>query len=163
MRAAGHKAQLPVPRRWPLPGLPLLRPISGGGLAGALRDPQDLYALFHGLAELAVGRLVGSTSAAQKSAAWSRVSRDLNQLMARKAFSLPELQGCSQELARFLVAFPTLQDLRHQADYDPIVRFKQGEALSADDDAQRALKGLNAAPRDEQLDFITIALGMMRS
>ena len=121
------------------------------------------YALFHGLAEMAAGRLVGSTSAAQKSAAWSRVYRDLNHLTAKKACSRPELQGCSQELARFLMAFPTLQELRHQADYGPIVRFKQGEALSAADDAERALAGLQAAPRDEQLDFITLALGMTRS
>ena len=109
------------------------------------------YALFHGLAELTAGRLVGSTSAAQRSAAWSRVYRDLNHLSAKKACSRPELQGCSQELARFLMAFPTLQELRHQADYDPIVRFKQGEALSAADDAERALTGLQTAPRDKHL------------
>mgnify|MGYP002635064208 CR=1 FL=1 len=105
------------------------------------------YALFHGLAELA----------------WTRVYRDLNHLTAKKACNRPELQDCSQELVRFLMAFPTLQELRHQADYDPIVRFKQGEALSAADDAERALTGLQAAPRDEQLDFITLALGMTRS
>jgi hypothetical protein len=121
------------------------------------------YALVHGLAELAAGRLVGNTSTAQKSAAWSRVYRDLNHLTAKKACSRPELQGCSQELARFLMAFPQLQELRHQADYDPTVRFKQGEALSAADDAERGLSGLQDAPRDEQLDFITIALGMTRS
>jgi hypothetical protein len=61
------------------------------------------------------------------------------------------------------MAFPTLQELRHQADYDPRVRFKQGEALSAAEDAERALTGLQAAQRDEQLDFITLALGMTRS
>ena len=121
------------------------------------------YALFHGLAELTAGRLVGSTSAAQKSAAWSRVYRDLNHLTAKKACNRPELQDCSQELVRFLMAFPALQELRHQADYDPIVRFKQGEALSAADDAERALTGLQTAPHDEQLDFITLALGMTRS
>jgi len=124
---------------------------------------SSYYALFHGLAELAAGRLVGSTSAAQKSAAWSRVYRDLNHLTAQKACSRPELQGSSQELVRFLLAFPTLQELRHQADYDQIVRFKQGEALSSADDAERALIGLQTAPRDEQLEFITLALGMMRS
>ena len=124
---------------------------------------KSYYALFHGLAELAAGRLVGSTSTAQKSAAWTRVYRDLNHLTPKKACRRPELQGCSQELARFLMAFPTLQELRHQADYDPIVRFKQGEALSAADDAQRALTGLQTSPRDEQLDFITLAMGMTRS
>ena len=120
------------------------------------------YALFHGLAELAAGRLVGTTSAAQKSDAWSRVYRDLNHLTAKKACSRPELQGCSQELARFLMAFPTLQELRHQADYDPIVRFKQGEALSAADDADAPWQGSKPS-RDEQFDFITLALGMTRS
>jgi uncharacterized protein (UPF0332 family) len=109
---------------------------------------SSYYALFHGLAE---------------PAAWSRVYRDLNHLTAKKACSRPELQDCSQELARFLMAFPTLQELRHQADYDPRVRFKQEEALSAAEDAERALTGLQAAQRDEQLDFITLALGMTRS
>ena len=121
------------------------------------------YALFHGLAELAAGRLVGSTSTTQKSPAWSRVYRDLNHLTAKKACSRPELEGCSQELAQFLMAFPRLQELRHQADYDPGVRFKQGEALSAADDAECGLAGLQAAPREEQVDFITLALGMTRS
>ena len=121
------------------------------------------YALFHGLADLAAGRLVGSTSAAQKSTAWARVYRDLNHLTAKKACSRPDLQGCSQDLAQFLAAFPRLQELRHQADYDPAARFKQGEALSAADDAERGLAGLQAAPRDEQLDFITLALGMTRT
>jgi hypothetical protein len=104
-----------------------------------------------------------STGATQKSAAWMRVHRNLNHLTAKKACSRPELQGCSQGLAQFLAAFPRLQELRHQADYDPAARFKQGEALSAADDAERGLAGLQAAPRDEQLDFITLALGMTRS
>jgi uncharacterized protein (UPF0332 family) len=121
------------------------------------------YALFHGLGEVTAGRLVGSTAATQKSAAWSRVYRNLNHLTAKKACSRPDLQGCSQDLAQFLAAFPRLQELRHQADYDPAARFKQGEALSAADDAECGLAGLQASPRDEQLDFITLALGMTRT
>jgi hypothetical protein len=120
------------------------------------------YALFHGLAELAAVRLVGNTKTAQKSAAWSRVCRGLNHLTDKKACSRPELQGGSQELTLFPMAFPQLQELRHQADYDPTVRFKQAEALSTADDAERGLAGLQDAPSDEQLDFITLALGMTR-
>jgi len=121
------------------------------------------YALFHGLAELAADRLVGASNAAQKSTVRARVYRHLNHLNAKKACSRAELQNCSQGPARFLVAFPRLQELRHQADYDPLARFKHGDASSAADDAERALAGLQAAPRDEQLDFITLALGMTRS
>jgi hypothetical protein len=95
--------------------------------------------LFHGLADLAAGRLVGSTSAAQKSTAWARVYRNLNHLTAKKACSRKDLQGCSQDLAQFLAAFPRLQELRLQADYDPAARFKQGEALSAAVSARVAL------------------------
>ena len=61
------------------------------------------------------------------------------------------------------MAFPTLQEFRNHADYVSIFRFKQGEAFSAVDNAVRALAGLQAAPRDEQVDFITLALGMTRS
>lgn len=121
------------------------------------------YALFHALAELTATRFVGASSAAQKSAAWARVYRDLYHLPAKKACSRPELQLCSQELAQFLSSFPRLQELRHQADDDPTVRFEHAEALSAADDAERGLSGLQAAPREEQLDFITLALGMTRS
>ena len=64
--------------------------------------------------------------------ALSRVYRDLNHLTAKKACSRPDLQGCSQDLAQFLAAFPRLQEL-------------------------------GASPRDEQLDFITLALGMTRT
>ncbi|MCH9713436.1 MAG: hypothetical protein K0U63_02645 [Cyanobacteria bacterium] len=53
--------------------------------------------------------------------------------------------------------------MQRLADYDPTVRFKQGEALSAVSDAERALVGLQAAQREEQVDFITLALGMTRS
>jgi len=121
------------------------------------------FALFCVMAELAVGRLVGSTSADQRSTPWARFYQDLNHLMAQKACTRPELQSCSQKLARLLMAFPTLQEPRHQANYAPIVRFKQGEALSADAAAEHGLTRLQTASRDEQLDFITLALGMTRS
>lgn len=89
--------------------------------------------------------------------------RGLNHLTAKKACGRPELQDSSPELAQFLAALPRLQEFRHQANYDPTIRFKQGEALSAADDAERGLAGLQGAPRNEQLDFITLALGMTRS
>ena len=121
------------------------------------------YAVFHGLAEVAASRLIVSSSAAQKTPAWSRVNRALNHQTIKKACGLKEAQNYSLDLAIFIGLFPGLQERRHQADYDPTVRFKQGEALSAVSDAERALAGLQAAPRDEQVDFITLALGMTRS
>jgi hypothetical protein len=56
-----------------------------------------------------------------------------------------------------------LQEFRHQADDAPHARYKHGEILSAVNDAERAFTGLQSASREEQLDFITLALGMTRS
>ena len=121
------------------------------------------YAAFHGLAEVAASRLVGTSTASQKTAAWTRVYRALNHQAIKKACGFKEVQNYSEDLATFINLFPELQELRHQADYDPNVRYKHGEVLSAVNDADVALAGLRGAPRDEQLDFITLALGMTRS
>lgn len=120
------------------------------------------YAVFHGLAEVTASRLIGTSSAAQKTPAWSRVYRALNHQTIKKACGFKEAQHYSQVLAVFIALFPGLQERRHQTDYDPTVRFKQGESLSAADDAERALTGLQAASPDEQIDFITLAMGMTR-
>jgi transposase len=121
------------------------------------------YALFHGLAEVAADRLVGSGRASQGSPAWARVYRDLNHQSAKKACSRPEVIDYSQELTLFTDYFPRLQELRHRADYDPVVRFKQAEAATAVNDAEKALISLQAAPKEEQLDFATLALAMTRN
>lgn len=121
------------------------------------------YDVFHGLAEVTARRLIGTSSAAQKKIpACSRVYRALNHQTIKKACGFKEAQHSSQDLAVFIALFPGLQERRHQADDDSTVRFKQGEALSTADDAERALTGLQAAPRDEQIDFITLAMGMTR-
>lgn len=121
------------------------------------------YAVFHGLAEVAANRLIGTSSSAQKTAAWARVYRALNHQTIKKACGLRDAQNYSQDLAVFVDLLPGLQELRQQADYDPSVRYKQAEALRAVNDAERALAGLQAAPRDEQVDFVTLTLGMTRS
>ena len=121
------------------------------------------YAAFHGLAEVAANRLVGTSNTAQKTTAWSRTYRALNHKTIKRACGLKEAQNYSQELTVFIDLFPGLQELRHQADYNPDARYKQGEALSVVNDAERAVAGLQAAPHDEQLDFVTLALGMTRN
>jgi uncharacterized protein (UPF0332 family) len=120
-------------------------------------------ATFHGLAEVAVSRLIGTSTASQKTAEWTRVYRALNHLAIKKACGHKEVQNYSEDLTAFINLFPELQELRQRADYDPNARYKHGAVLSAVNDAEVAWTGLRGAPRDEQLDFITLALGMPRS
>ena len=63
----------------------------------------------------------------------------------------------------FTTTFPDLQDLRHQADYDPNVRFNHSFVVARVDEAEQALTALQCLSKAEQLDFITLALGMTRS
>jgi len=121
------------------------------------------YDTFHGLAEVAASRLIGTSNSAQQTLAWARVYRALNHQAIKKACGLKEAQKYSQGLEVFSDLFPGLQEFRHQADYAPHARYKHGEVLSAVNDAERALTGLQSASREEQLDFITLALGMTRS
>lgn len=121
------------------------------------------YALFHGLAVVAASCLIGTNSAAQKTPAWRRVYRALNHQTIKKSCGLKEAQNYSQDFAIFVGLFPGLQERRHPVDYYPTVRFKQGEAFSTVSDAESALVGLQTAQREEQLDFITLAVGMTRS
>jgi uncharacterized protein (UPF0332 family) len=118
------------------------------------------YALFHGLAETAADRLVGATPPARRSLAWSRV---LNHTSAKKAWVRAEQFSDSADLLLFTSTFPELQDLRHQADYDPNVRFQHNFVVTRIDEASQALAALQSVPRAQQVDFVTLALGMMRS
>lgn len=121
------------------------------------------YALFHGLAETAANRLVGVTPQARRSLAWSRVYRDLDHRNAKQACLRAEQFSVSTDLLLFTTTFPDLQELRHQADYDPNVRFQHNFVVTRIDEAGQALAALQRVPKAEQLDFVTLALGMTRS
>lgn len=120
------------------------------------------YALFHGLAETAADRLVGVTPQARRSLAWSRVYRDLDHNNAKKACLRAEQVDVSPDLLLFTTTFPDLQDLRHQADYDPNVRFQHNFVVARINEASQALAAFQRVDRSEQLDFVTLALEMTR-
>jgi predicted DNA-binding protein with PD1-like motif len=56
-----------------------------------------------------------------------------------------------------------MQELRHQADYDPNARFMHSFVIARVDEAEQVLASLQRVAKHEQLDFITLALGMTRS
>jgi uncharacterized protein (UPF0332 family) len=120
------------------------------------------YALFHGLAEATADRLVGATTIARQSTAWCRVYRALNHSEVKKACRGAGQMGGSNDLLVFASSFLGLQELRHQADYDPIARFTHSFVVDRVNEAEEALAALQRVSKFEQLDFITLALGMSR-
>lgn len=69
----------------------------------------------------------------------------------------------SSDLLLFTSSFFDMQELRHQADYDPNIRFMHSFVIARVDEAEQALASLRRVEKHEQLDFITLALGMTRS
>ena len=69
----------------------------------------------------------------------------------------------SSDLLLFTSSFFDMQELRHQADYDPNARFMHSFVIARVDEAEQALASLQRVAKHEQLDFITLALGMTRS
>jgi hypothetical protein len=121
------------------------------------------YALFHGLAEVSADRLVGVTPTARQSIAWSRIYRDLDHNKVKKACRKAGQIGGSIDLMVYASSFLDLQELGHQADYDPNVRFKHSFVVDRVNEAEQALTALQRVLKPELLDFITLALGMTRS
>ncbi len=121
------------------------------------------YALFHGLAEVTADRLVGATPTARQSTAWCRVYRNLNHNEVKKACRSAGQMGGSNDLLVFASCCLVLQELRHQADYDPNARFKHSFVVDRVNEAEEALAALQRVPKLEQIDFITLSLGMTRS
>ena len=121
------------------------------------------YVLFHGLAEITADRLAGATPIARQTRAWRRIYRDLSHSEAKKARRVAGQSDSPAELLMFASAFIDLQELRHQGDRDTAAPFKHCFVVDRVDEAEQALTALQCVAKEEQLDFITLALGMTRS
>ncbi len=67
----------------------------------------------------------------------------------------------SSDMRNFASIFPTLQDNRHAADYDPNVTFQSHRVIALIDLAEAAIAAFDRADPAEQADIL--ALMMIRS
>jgi uncharacterized protein (UPF0332 family) len=110
------------------------------------------YALFHTLAQDAADLLVG-VGAVRSGPAWVQVYRALDHGFARNACREAKNAGFSPGLVACAVEFVELQEARHDADYDPSVRFSRADALDWIVRAETAIAVLHASPRAERKAF----------
>jgi selenocysteine lyase/cysteine desulfurase len=66
------------------------------------------------------------------------------------------------ELRFFASEFVNLQELRHQSDYDPDVKFTNQEAQEAVDAARTAIANLRAAQEESLIPFLSYILFGLR-
>jgi hypothetical protein len=86
------------------------------------------YAIFHFLARECADLLIGGESAHRSDQAWRQVYRSLEHGHAHtrcKDRAMTRL--FPKEIEDFASAFVTMQDRRHDADYDPMARFSKSE------------------------------------
>ena len=86
------------------------------------------YALFHTMARLCADTIAG-TGKTRSTKAWQQTYRALAHGFAKNACAQVRSRGFSPEITRFAMAFVELQQLRHDADYDPTKSFKRSDVI----------------------------------
>ena len=107
------------------------------------------YAMFHALASSNADLVAGTPHDPLTEHAWSRVYRGLNHNAARRSL-LQDLDLFSPQIKQFADTFAQLQDLRHQADYDPNKIFTPDEVLDLIERAEAAITGFMQTDPDER-------------
>lgn len=104
------------------------------------------YAMFHALAEMCADELIGATR--RSTDAWLRVYRALDHTTAKNALQrAAKAPNAEIELLAFATTFSRMQELRHDADYNPRPpTFNRSDALALIDQVEEAIR------RAEQLD-----------
>jgi uncharacterized protein (UPF0332 family) len=114
------------------------------------------YAAFHALADHNARQLIGGKKS--KTEAWRSAYRALQHGKAKDALKQASLRQLHPDLARFANAFITLQEVRHEADYDPHRVFSRAEVLSLIAQSRRAIEVLAEIPPDIRLELTTRVL-----
>ncbi len=110
------------------------------------------YALFHTLARDAADLLVG-VGANRPDKAWSHLYRSLQHGDARAACEAIRNMNFPAEIKDCASIFVELQEMRHDADYDPDQRFLRADAHEAIKDAEDAIAALKATPKRDRRAF----------
>ena len=117
------------------------------------------YALFHALASSGANVLAGSSRDSRNQEAWRRVYRALEHGHARnQCNNQAVMRAFPPEIRRFGEVFTDMQRHRHEADYDPAVRFSREEVMQLIDEAEDAIAGLATTLSADKRAFATHVL-----
>lgn len=115
------------------------------------------YAMFHALCRSNAAALIGRSSGASHSAAWTRTYRALEHRYAREQLRQVR-SGMPLAVREFGRSFNILQENRHRADYDPEARFARSDVSNLIDRAETAIQGFLAADVAERRSLAAIVL-----
>lgn len=112
------------------------------------------YALFHCLARNCADALLGGASADRSDQAWRQTYRALNHGDAKTACANQSMIGrFPDEIRDFANRFVYLQDRRHLADYDPLIRFGKSQVVADIKAAEQVIKAFQQASLKDRRAF----------
>ncbi|MBI1779272.1 MAG: hypothetical protein HYR63_28400 [Proteobacteria bacterium] len=110
------------------------------------------YAVFHAMARDAADLLLG-VGQDRPDKAWAQTYRALEHGFAKNACGQVRGLGFPPDICSCADAFVSLQQARHDADYDPSHRVTRAVALAAVAQAEQAIGCLRTAPRKDRKAF----------
>lgn len=120
------------------------------------------YALFHAIARQAADSFA-TTGENQSHPAWVQVYRSLDHGTAKDACRNVAVPAFPYGLVTCANSFITLQEERHQADYNPDYRTTRADAQTRIDEAEAAITALNtASPKDRRAFLIHLIIKKRR-
>lgn len=111
------------------------------------------YALFHALCRICADGFIGTKTADRSNPAWQQTYRSVEHGLAKNRCSENKIGEFPAEIRNFAEEFVKLQEKRHEADYNPISRFKLNDVVVAIDAAELAIKQLKNCPIKDRRAF----------
>ena len=150
----------------------LITPLAGGAPRQAdLRRAisNAYYGLFHAVVTEAADDFVGASH--RQTPRYSLIYRSVDHrwlrtlcediakhTLPRKYDNYQPPGGFGPDLTAFATALVDLQEKRHLADYDPLLRVRTSDAISAVDTGRTALARLRSANRARRKAFLTLVV-----
>src|SRR5262245_31260535 len=113
--------------------------------------------MFNFLARECADLFIG-TGAARKSPPWIQVHRALEHGRAKNGCGQVRALGFSIKIVRFADLFVSMQEERHNADYDPRARYTRTEVAGLIGTVDQAIRDFKTSPRPDRLAFATLVL-----
>ena len=118
------------------------------------------YAMFHSLCRNCADSLVGPEGSPERSRrAWNQAYRAVEHGYAKNQCKDKVMDDFPETIRNFAIHFVRLQELRHEADYDPAISFTRQEVLKAIEDTEAMMDNLmNAGVKDRKAFSVWTAM-----
>ncbi len=112
------------------------------------------YAMFHCFAKMCADKMVGATKVLRSNPAWCQVYRSLGHGEARSAIKQNQImEKFPNAVQDFADTFISLQEKRHDADYNPMLRLRRSEVNIEIASAENAIRDLKTVPASDLKAF----------